>query len=618
MKATNHTNLPVELYQKPFPSARTGAIFNTFAYATKISPEAIALFIASHTRPGAKVLDTFAGSGTAGLATLLCDKPTEEMVRLATQMGISPDWGPRHAVLYEVGTLGSFVAGVMCHPPEPATFEKAAIDLVAKARALVPGLYDAVDPQCNRGQLRHIIWTDVIRCAECGQEIAFWDAAVRTNPVALVDQFSCPKCGSNQIIADCERVIEKVYDPFLKKDVEQKKRIPARAYGQTSGKKWQRPATLTDGGDANHFDEAILSSVPFTEVKWGELFRKGYHRGISHIHHFYTRRNFTALASLWKSIDAFPEEIQDALRLLVLSYNASHSTLMTRVVVKKDQQDFVLTGAQSGVLYVSSLPVEKNVFEGVSRKIRTLRNAFEIVYGSKSSVEVVNASSRKLQMESKSVDYVFTDPPFGDFIPYAELNQINEAWLGRMTDRTEEIIISPSQRKDVHAYEELMTQVFQEIARVLKSDGRATVVFHSARATVWRALTNSYLRAGLSVRASSILDKLQGTFKQVVSYVSVKGDPLLLLTKETVPFMQGANPEGQSEEIIRDLLTRLASEELPSAERTPERLFSRYVSSCLEKGIPVSVDAKDFYGRVRYTQGVQAISLREGRSVNHG
>src|SRR5690606_21685983 len=112
---------------------------------------------------------------------------------------------------------------------------------------------------------------------------------------------------------------------------------------------------------------------------WGDLYRSGYHRGISHLHHFYTARNFLAVATLWDLIHQFDEDLQDSLRLLVLSFNASHSTLMTRVVVKQNQHDLVLTGAQSGVLYLSGLPVEKNVYEGVRRKITTFRRAFEMV-----------------------------------------------------------------------------------------------------------------------------------------------------------------------------------------------------------------------------------------------
>ena len=65
---------------------------------------------------------------------------------------------------------------------------------------------------------------------------------------------------------------------------------------------------------------------------------------------------------------------------------------MTRVVAKVNQQDFVLTGSQSGVLYISSLPVEKNVFKGVHRKVRILKNAFSTIHGSNSQVEVYNTT----------------------------------------------------------------------------------------------------------------------------------------------------------------------------------------------------------------------------------
>src|SRR5579862_9726689 len=92
------------LYENPLPSTRTGPLYNAFSYPTKISPEAIGVFIATHTSPGALVVDTFAGSGTTGLGALLCDKPTPEMLQLAKKIGARPRWGPREVHLFEVGT----------------------------------------------------------------------------------------------------------------------------------------------------------------------------------------------------------------------------------------------------------------------------------------------------------------------------------------------------------------------------------------------------------------------------------------------------------------------------------------------------------------------------------
>src|SRR6185312_12375169 len=114
------------------------------------------------------------------------------------------------------------------------------------------------------------------------------------------------------------------------------------------------------------------------------------------------------------------------------------------------------------------------------------------VEGLEGVVRVVHGSSTDLDLSDATVDYIFTDPPFGDFIPYSELNQINESWLGRVTERAQEAIISRAQGKGLVEYGELLSQVFREMRRVLTPNGAATVVFHSAKATVWQALMNAY------------------------------------------------------------------------------------------------------------------------------
>ena len=126
---------------------------------------------------------------------------------------------------------------------------------------------------------------------------------------------------------------------------------------------------------------------------------------------------------------------------------------------------------------------------------------------------------------------MFTDPPFGDFIPYAEVNQINELWLPAVTKRSEEIIISTAQNKNVDTYRDMLTKVFREIRRVTKDDHSIAVVFHAAKATVWGAFSEAIQKSGLEIQQTSFLDKTQASFKQVVSKSSVQGDPMFLLKK---------------------------------------------------------------------------------------
>src|SRR5690242_14756681 len=81
------------LYREPLKASRNGPLFSAFPYPTKISPETIAMFIASHTKPGDVVFDGFAGSGTTGIAVLLCAAPTETMREEAKNLGLAVQWG---------------------------------------------------------------------------------------------------------------------------------------------------------------------------------------------------------------------------------------------------------------------------------------------------------------------------------------------------------------------------------------------------------------------------------------------------------------------------------------------------------------------------------------------
>jgi hypothetical protein len=430
-----------------------------------------------------------------------------------------------------------------------------------------------------------------LACPHCGIETSLWDASVKTKPLAMSDTFRCKGCRKQITVEVCERVLESTQDAFGRKQFT-KKRVIARVHGRTGSTKWQR---APDPEDLALVDRIAKTrpprSAPNADLVWGELHRTGYHAGIEKLHHFYTKRNFIAMAILMELAVEFPQHVRDALRLLVLSYNASHSTLMTRVVLKKGQSDFVLTGSQSGVLYISGLPVEKNLLEGVRRKSKAFIDSFWMLHGSRSKVQVHNASSENMHLKARSVDYVFTDPPFGGYIPYAELNQINELWLGRTTDRSREVIVSPSQSKGVPEYGAMMGNVFKEISRVLKPDGLATVVFHSAHSEVWRALVQAYAGAGFAVEATSVLDKIQASFKQVVSTVSVKGDPLLLLSKRPAD----KATDKASSKIAIDVISAARN----GSGSDPQRLYSQFVGKCLELGRDVEIDAKTFYAMAR-------------------
>jgi len=578
------------LYDRPMKSGRTGALFSAFTYPTKISPETIALFIAAHTKPGDKVFDGFAGSGTTGIAALLCSNPTEAMKQEAKRLGLNVTWGARRAVLYELGVLGSFVAQTLTNPPNPEMFQTEAERLLLECERELGWLYEARDPSGNRGTIRYTIWSEVVECPGCNSRVRLFDGCVARKPARISSTYKCIHCAHAADLSACKRQMRQYVDELTGQKVVTRVRKPVWVYGTTENREWSRAAQESDELPLKRVEGIGLpGSVPQIAIPWGDLYRSGYHQGITHLHHFYTRRNLMVFAKLWQLSGSSP--LRDALRFWLLSYNASHATLMTRVVAKRNEKDLVVTSAQPGVLYVSGLPVEKNLFAGLKRKLRTIHRAFELTQRNEQWIEVCHASCLRTNLAAESIDYVFTDPPFGGNIPYAEVSFINEAWLGRHTDSGDEVTISPAQGKTCTDYELLMGRAFEEIHRVLKKDGKVTTIFHSASSGVWNALHRAYSSAGLGVELASVLNKTQGSFKQITTMGAVKGDPVLLLTKSGVSSKSASSPVRT---VTNDLIER-ARNSHDAEERTPQRLYSRLVNHYLKRQQQVPLNATEFY-----------------------
>ncbi len=586
------TSTLAAFYTRALPAKRTGKLYGAFPYPTKISPESIALFIAVHTNPGDTVFDGFAGSGTTGLAALLCGDPPAELRAEAKRLGLKVQWGARNAVLYELGALGAFVGQTLTNPPDSLSFGRATEDILRDAEEEDGWIYSATDPDGREGTIRYVIWSDLLRCPRCHLEASLWDGCVSLDPARIHSHFTCPGCRHESILSEVERLTTSAEDDIIGELRRLRARRPIRVYGSTGKKRWSRPYTQYDLSLVERIQsEPVPESVPRIEIPWGDLHRSGYHRGITHLHQFYTRRNLFAFARLWERVSCYSGALADALRFWLLSYNASHATIMTRVVAKSRQRELVVTSAQPGVLYVSGLPVEKNLFAGLRRKRSTIAGAFAMIHGRKGRVGVHQRSSCKVDLADHSIDYVFTDPPFGGNIPYSEISFLNEAWLNRYTNRDEEIIVSGVQGKTVSEYQELLKIALSEVHRILKTDGRATVVFHSASAKVWNALQSAYTDAGFCVEHAGIINKTQGSFKQVTANGAVRGDPVLLLGKKAA----SASQPIPCVWTVAQQLHQEGIRTLDPAEQTAQRLYSRLISHFLTRHQQVPLDAEAFY-----------------------
>ena len=210
------------IYSKPIKSTRSGSLFMAFSYPTKISPETIAVYILAHTKPGDTILDVFGGSGTTGLATLLCDKPNERLKELVSGANLKVQYGPRTAYISEISGIGSFVSEVMTSKTNSKEFKNEATDLLNRVKKRVEDLYETEDENGNKGTIRHIIHTEFLICMNCSHETSFSDACVEESPINILPSWTCSSCNSVNFNNDSKRVLEKIYDPILKKKREVK------------------------------------------------------------------------------------------------------------------------------------------------------------------------------------------------------------------------------------------------------------------------------------------------------------------------------------------------------------------------------------------------------------
>jgi adenine-specific DNA methylase len=117
-------------------------------------------------------------------------------------------------------------------------------------------------------------------------------------------------------------------------------------------------------------------------------------------------------------------------------------------------------------------------------------------------------------------DAVVTDPPYYDNVNYAELSDFFYVWLKRsvghlypdlfatpLTPKSQEIVQNPvrhgkDNEKAKQFFEEMLTQAFREIHRVLKPDGIAVIVFAHKSSEAWETIIHSLLQSGLILSIS--------------------------------------------------------------------------------------------------------------------
>ena len=221
----------------------------------------------------------------------------------------------------------------------------------------------------------------------------------------------------------------------------------------------------------------------------------------------------------------------------------------------------------TGVYYVPSQHSECRPWYVLDGKLKRLAKAFHELPAIDNFGCVVTASTTaSLGIPDDAVDYIFTDPPFGENIYYADLNFLVESWHGVLTNAAPEAIVDRVRKKGLPEYQRLMQRCLEEYRRVLKPGRWITIVFHNSRNAVWTAIQEAMLVAGFVVADVRTLDKQQGSFQQTNSTNAVKQDLLISAYKPNDGLEERFTLIKGTEEGVWDFLRKVTQYPMPRWE----------------------------------------------------
>jgi len=239
----------------------------------------------------------------------------------------------------------------------------------------------------------------------------------------------------------------------------------------------------------------------------------------------------TAQLSLLKAIIK-KEKDKDIRNTLLLMFSGlvtkKNLTYHTSKIATKDGQ-----GNASAMCYyryrIAPNPIDVDTvtyFDLRYKKILAAKKELETAYSLNqktfdqltADVRIVKGSATDLSfLPKESVDYIYTDPPYGRKIPYLDLSSMWNAWLDLEVtedDYAKEAIEGGEHNKSKEDYNSLIAKSIQEMYRVLKFDRWLSFVFAHKDPEFWHLIVETCEKCGFEYAGAVPQKNGQTSFKK--------------------------------------------------------------------------------------------------------
>ncbi|MBI4722699.1 MAG: hypothetical protein HY769_06865 [Candidatus Stahlbacteria bacterium] len=249
----------------------------------------------------------------------------------------------------------------------------------------------------------------------------------------------------------------------------------------------------------------------------GEKFKEGTHDNrFQTIDSLFTKRNLIILSELMYHIEKVVDtKTKDILRFAFTS-NLGGVSRLVPLELRSGSTKIELGGWAIHRYWVPPIRFEVNAWNGFCNRIEKIINGKtdsnnQIEYykeakkfndlndGANIFLKTHNALELTQIIPKNSVDYVFTDPPYGGAIQYFELSTLWASWLKMDLNYNDEITINKNQDKDFEYYHKMLRASFKEIYQVLKPGKYMTVTFHSTDIKVWNSIIKAVVMVGFEL-----------------------------------------------------------------------------------------------------------------------
>jgi DNA modification methylase len=570
----------VPAFNEPITTTKRTVIYNMHSYHQGKKPhDAIRRYVGHFTKEGDLVLDPFCGSGGTALAAMM---------------------ERRRAIAIDRSPAATFITKNYCTPIDVDELQAVFEELKAKVKPEMDWLYETRCSRCGgKATTAYTLYSQTFQCHRCLSRVPLFDCAEAQTPMSKTVK-ACPHCYERGIVQEigtrekrfgavpvvvgyiCEGKCKPTRNERRHNDADKRKREHFEKY------------------DVAKLREIEAKNIPYLYPKdrmmhapegqecWGVKWRAGT-SSFRTVDELFTKRNLWALAAYYEATKHLANSrVSDVTRFGLNAIVLAMSKMQGYVEDPRFPNQLM-----RGTYYVPQVSREYNVRDWLEGKLKNLVNGYSVIdqeIGGSGLIISTQSAVDLSQIQRECIDYIFTDPPYGDNVQYGELNFVWEAWLELDTCwHDEEIIVNKVRGKTLADWTSMMHQAMAECYRVLKPNRWISLCYHDTSEGTWSLVQDIMAEVGFVVdktESALFIDTGQKSYNQQVADKVTKRDLVINFRKPKPGEQVELSFDGREDEVTfrGKALAVIRNFLLANPGATKDRIYDDLVSRMVSRG----------------------------------